>query len=635
MNDSSQPPAAKRSPSSATERVSQEAKEPATSVFICWSGVRSHKIAKAIENLLKDMGVKGVFVSDHIKKGAAWFDSIQDSLQGAQVGIVCLTSENLLSPWMHFEAGALARGFAPEPADTVRGADGRGQQTGIAADEKNTSSRSSDVERTQTFQTRSKHRRRLFTVLHGVTAAEINGPLSAYQATSTTRREIDQLVEEINNILGNPNEDKNSRDLNQTTKQSTLKGDPAHNSQGCAMSIPDAKWKKFKSEIKQATVPVSKLISDLGQTLQRKTFNEPLHHCADRAWLARYEGARLTREKLLQQRDQVKAACPPHESELFDLLLKDLDGYAMALQALLLKPVEFELGSSGELQMDEGIKTCCEGRRLAIRSMAARLLHPLDDPLTDDAVRFMAAETNEERRMIVHRLEARLRQAWEEATEDASKEPHRQSAINNIVCEKLVAGMLERPISRSDSEDDEEETNQQCTLGGSAFVDEQSVSSTQKPLRLLQLRESSWDLDRIYYYLLVRYFGTVALRWESSQLLSTMADVTAQQTASTVNPFATDADDTANAKSYDLPCAARDIEMEVERYRARSKGGSLMPLTYGLEALKTLCSSRAEPNAVEQAAIKSAFTIVREELGEAVLKSEPGRQIERLLAEIG
>src|SRR6185503_4146027 len=104
MNDSSQPSAAKRSPSSATERVSQEAKEPATSVFICWSGVRSHKIAKALENLLKDMGVKGVFVSDHIKKGAAWFDSIQDSLQGAQVGIVCLTSENLLSPWMHFEA---------------------------------------------------------------------------------------------------------------------------------------------------------------------------------------------------------------------------------------------------------------------------------------------------------------------------------------------------------------------------------------------------------------------------------------------------------------------------------------------------------------------------------------------------
>ena len=628
---SSQPSVAKPSPSPATERVSQEAKESATSVFICWSGVRSHKIAKAIANLLTDMGVNGVFVSDNIKKGAAWFDSIQENLQGAQVGIVCLTSENLLSPWIHFEAGALARGLSPAPDDTARSADGAGRQSGIAADEKNTSS---DGERKQTSQARSRHRRRLFTVLHGVTAAEINGPLSAYQATGTTRREIDQLIEEINDILGNTNENKNSRDLDQTTKQSTLKGDPTHNGQGC-MSIPDAKWKNFKNELREATVPVSKLISDLGQTFQRKTFNEPLHQCADRAWLARYEGARLTREKLLPHRDQVKAACPPHESELFELLLKDLDGYAMALQSLLLKPEWFELGSSGELEMDEGIKTCCEGRRLAIRSMAARLLHPLDDPLTDDAVRFMAAETNEERRMIVHRLEARLRQAWEEATEDASKEPQRQNAITNIVCEKLVAGMLERPIKRSDSEDDEEETNQQCTLGGSAFVDEQGVSSTQKPLRLVQLRESSWDLDRIYYYLLVRYFGNVALRWESSQPRSTMADVTAQQTASTVNPFATDADDTAKAESYDLPCAARDIEMEVERYRARSKGGSLMPLTYGLEALKKLCSSRAERTAVEQGAIQSAFTIVREELGEAVLKSEPGRQIERLLAEIG
>lgn len=613
MNKSSQRLATQPSQSSKRKRVNKK-EEPATSVFICWSGVRSHKIAKAIENLLKDIGVRDVFVSDQIKKGSAWFDSIQEKLQGAQVGIVCLTAENLLSPWMHFEAGALACGIAPEPAD-----------------EKSKSSRSSNGERTQTSQTLSRHRRRLFTVLHGVTAAEINGPLSAYQATSTTRREIDQLV---NGIPGIKHEDKCSHDLKQASEQPSLNGDPTQNAQRCAISIPDAEWKKFESALEQATVPVSELISDLAETFQRKTFNEPLHRCADRAWLARYEGARSTLEKLQPHRDQVKAACPPHERELFELLLRDLDGYGMALQALLLKPVEFELGSSGELQMDEGIKTCCEDRRLAIRSMAARLLHPLDQPLTDDAVRFMAAETNEERKMIVHRLEARIRQAWEGAHEDASKKPKRQIAIDNIAFTKLVAGMLERPIRGSDFSEEKEKSNQQSTLGETASVDEQdSISSTQKPLRLLRLRESSWDLDRIYYYLLVYYFGTAALRWESFQPLSTLADVTAQQTVPPVHPGTTDAESTAKAENYDLPCAARDIEMEVERYRARSKGGSLMPLTYGLMALEKLCSTRTTRNSEEHGAIKWAFTIVREELGE-VLKSAPGRQIERLLGEI-
>src|SRR5688500_17359559 len=289
MNKSSQRSATKPSPSSAQKRVNKNAKEPPTSVFICWSGVRSHKIAKAIKHLLEDIGVPGVFVSDQIKKGSAWFDSIQENLQDAQVGIVCLTSENLLSPWMHFEAGAVARGFAPEPAD-----------------EKSKPPRSSNGKGTQPSRTQSGHRRRLFTVLHGVTAAEINGPLSAYQATSTTRREIDQLVDEIKHILGIKHEEKHSRDLSQTSKQSTRKGDPTHNGHGCAISIPNDKWTTFKSELNQATVPVSKLISDLGQTFQRKTFNEPLHQCADRAWLARYEGARMTREKLLPHSDQVK-----------------------------------------------------------------------------------------------------------------------------------------------------------------------------------------------------------------------------------------------------------------------------------------------------------------------------------------
>jgi hypothetical protein len=273
------------------------------------------------------------------------------------------------------------------------------------------------------------------------------------------------------------------------------------------------------------------------------------------------------------------------------LLLTELDGYAMALQALLLEPAAFKLGKTGELEMGDGVRTCCEDRRLAIRSIATCLLHPLNDPLTDEAVRFMAAETNEERKMIVHLLEARIRQAWEEAHEDASKEFEPRSATDNTALKDLVAEMLERHIKRSQSVRDQD--------------------SSQKAVRLLRFRESCWDLDRIYYYLLVHYFGTAALRWESG------------------------ADHRAKSEDYDLPCAVRDVELEVERYRARSKGGSLMPLTYGLMALSMLCSISIPEDTAKRTevhdAIETAFTSV-EKL--EVLKSEPGYPIERLLGEI-
>ena len=55
--------------------------------------------------------------------------------------------------------------------------------------------------------------------------------------------------------------------------------------------------------------------------------------------------------------------------------------------------------------MDSGTQASCEDRRLAIKSVSSRLLHPLDAPLTTAAVRFMAAETDEERKAIVHLIE--------------------------------------------------------------------------------------------------------------------------------------------------------------------------------------------------------------------------------------
>ena len=71
---------------------------------------------------------------------------------------------------------------------------------------------------------------------------------------------------------------------------------------------------------------------------------------------------------------------------------------------------------------------------------------------------------------------------------------------------------------------------------------------------------------------------------------------------------------------YEWVCAARDVEMEVERYRAKSKGGSLMPLTYALRALESLDPGLARDDKEVKAAVKSAVTAVERELDDSLPK---------------
>src|SRR5262245_1704956 len=87
------------------------------SVFLCWAGEQSKSLAEAVKELLEAAVPKlkeeeAVFISGNIEKGVNWFDSIIGHLKNSKAGIVCLAPENLQSPWQHFEAGALAMGFA-------------------------------------------------------------------------------------------------------------------------------------------------------------------------------------------------------------------------------------------------------------------------------------------------------------------------------------------------------------------------------------------------------------------------------------------------------------------------------------------------------------------------------------------
>ncbi|MDQ2046112.1 toll/interleukin-1 receptor domain-containing protein [Pseudoalteromonas sp. 20-92] len=80
-------------------------------VFISWSGDQSKDIAQAIRAWLPSVlqTVKPYFTPSDIDKGNRWSSDIADELDNSSVGIFCITQENLNSPWIMFEAGAISK----------------------------------------------------------------------------------------------------------------------------------------------------------------------------------------------------------------------------------------------------------------------------------------------------------------------------------------------------------------------------------------------------------------------------------------------------------------------------------------------------------------------------------------------
>lgn len=82
-----------------------------TKVFISWSGNTSRRIGEALRDWIPAVLqlVEPYFTPNDIEKGARWSNDIAKELQTSQVGIFCLTKENLNSKWMLFEAGAISK----------------------------------------------------------------------------------------------------------------------------------------------------------------------------------------------------------------------------------------------------------------------------------------------------------------------------------------------------------------------------------------------------------------------------------------------------------------------------------------------------------------------------------------------
>ncbi|MCU1500487.1 MAG: hypothetical protein JWM47_4440 [Acidimicrobiales bacterium] len=83
-------------------------------VFMSWSGARSKAAAELLHNWIKCViqASKPWISTRGIGRGSVWFTEINNELKDTSVGIICLTHQNKASPWILFEAGALAKGLA-------------------------------------------------------------------------------------------------------------------------------------------------------------------------------------------------------------------------------------------------------------------------------------------------------------------------------------------------------------------------------------------------------------------------------------------------------------------------------------------------------------------------------------------
>lgn len=80
-------------------------------VFISWSGEFSQAVAsllkKYLPTIIQDLEA---FVSSHdIETGMRWASKLTLELDSTNFGIICLSSINIKSPWILFEAGALSK----------------------------------------------------------------------------------------------------------------------------------------------------------------------------------------------------------------------------------------------------------------------------------------------------------------------------------------------------------------------------------------------------------------------------------------------------------------------------------------------------------------------------------------------
>ena len=127
-------------------------------LFISWSGAQSRALAETFKDWIPSViqAVKPYFSPDDIHKGARWSHEIAKELEGARIGVICVTPDNLNAPWIMFEAGALSKNL---------------------------------------------DKSRVCPILFGVEVTDVQGPLLQFQAAAFSKIEMKKLVQTINGCL--------------------------------------------------------------------------------------------------------------------------------------------------------------------------------------------------------------------------------------------------------------------------------------------------------------------------------------------------------------------------------------------------------------------------------------------------
>lgn len=126
-------------------------------VFLSWSLQRSEAVAQAFRDWLPSVlqNVRPYYTPDDIGKGSRWASEIRGELEGSDFGIIFLTPENLASPWILFEAGALSK----------------------------------------------LEKSKVAPLLLGVEPTDVSGPLAQLQLTKFSREECFKLIKALNRAL--------------------------------------------------------------------------------------------------------------------------------------------------------------------------------------------------------------------------------------------------------------------------------------------------------------------------------------------------------------------------------------------------------------------------------------------------
>ncbi|MEL6440267.1 MAG: toll/interleukin-1 receptor domain-containing protein [Cyanobacteria bacterium J06621_8] len=128
-------------------------------IYISWSGERSKSVARILRQFISTafQNVEIFFSVDDIVMGENWIEEASRRLTESDVGILCITSDNIDNPWISFEAGALySRGKV------------------------------------------------LIPVLLDLSSADLYTPLANFQSISLTRSGVQSILELLNNQLENP-----------------------------------------------------------------------------------------------------------------------------------------------------------------------------------------------------------------------------------------------------------------------------------------------------------------------------------------------------------------------------------------------------------------------------------------------